>query len=116
MAHLASGENAVANPSPSLIAGGTPRVIPGTKGFGPLAWCGNQSLLMSQPGKIPVHVVKVDVQSGKQQPWKELAPRDRTALSMVSPVRFASDCETYGYTAQYDPSTLSVLRLSTSRE
>jgi predicted Ser/Thr protein kinase len=98
------------------IAGGTPRVIPGTNGFSPLAWCGNQSLLMSRPGKIPVQVVKVDVQSGKQQVWKELVPRDRTALSMVSPVRFAPDCETYGYSAQYDPSTLSVLRLSTSRQ
>ena len=98
------------------IAGGTARVIPGTNGFSPVAWCGNQSLLMSQQGKIPIQVVKVDVQSGKQQVWKELVPRERTALSMIQAVRFASDCETYGYTAQYDPSTLSVLRLSTSRQ
>jgi eukaryotic-like serine/threonine-protein kinase len=93
---------------------GAPRSIPGTAGFSPIAWCGKGSLLMSRQGEIPVEVVKVDVQSGKQQPWKVLAPANRTALSLLSPVRFAPDCETYAYTAQYDPSTLTVMSGSTA--
>jgi len=64
---------------------------------------------MTRPGEIPAQIIRVDLKSGKQRPWKVLAPRDRTALGLLAPIRVASDCETYAYTAQYDPSTLFVI-------
>lgn len=93
------------------VAGGDARPLPGeTKGLHPLAWCG-ASLLASRPFEIPAHVIRIDLQSGKQTLWKDLVPADRTALSMVAPIRVAADCETYAYSAQYDPSVLWVLGL-----
>jgi hypothetical protein len=92
------------------IDGGAARPVPGTNGFTPIAWCRDGGLLMHRPGEIPAQVIRVDLRSGRQRQWKELSPKDRTALSVLSPIRFASDCATYAYTAQYDPSTLTVVR------
>jgi Tol biopolymer transport system component len=91
------------------IETGAARTIPDTNGFRPITWCQDGDLLIYRTGEVPVKVLRVDPRSGKQRPWKELAPRDRTALGVLGPIRFAPDCETYAYTAQYDPSTLTVL-------
>ena len=49
---------------------------------------------MTRPGEIPAQIMRVDLKSGKQRPWKVLSPRDRTALGLLAPIRFAFDCET----------------------
>jgi hypothetical protein len=53
--------------------------------------------------------LRVDAKTGTQRPWTDLASPDRTALGLIGPIRFAADCETYAYTAQYDPSALFVI-------
>ncbi|HTS26897.1 MAG TPA: protein kinase [Bryobacteraceae bacterium] len=91
------------------VEGGEPHPVAGdTNGLTPLAWCRNGDLLTYRPGEIPAHIVRIDPSSGSQRPWKELVPRDRTSLTLLTPIRFASDCETYAYSLQYDPSTLFV--------
>ena len=93
------------------VDGGLARPVSGvTAGFTPVTWCRDWGLLIYRPGEIPAHVVRVDPKSGRQQLWKEIAPRDRTALSIVAPIRVASDCEAFAYNALYDPSTLMVAR------
>jgi hypothetical protein len=93
------------------VDGGAARPVPGaTAGLAPIAWCRDGSLLASRGGEVPAHVVRIDLSSGKQHTWKDIAPSDRTALTMVGPIRVAADCETYAYTAQYDSSTLWVVK------
>jgi Serine/threonine protein kinase len=92
------------------VDGGDPRQVPGqTAGLTPVAWCRNGELLSYRRGEIPAHIVRLDLQSGKQRPWKDLTPPDRTALTFLGTIRFTSDCETYAYSPQYDPSTLFVV-------
>ena len=91
------------------IEGGEPRSIPGTAGLAPVAWCGDGGILIYLPGEIPAQVLRVDLKTGGQRPWKQLVPPDPTALGMLAPIRIAADCESYAYTAQYDPSRLFVI-------
>jgi hypothetical protein len=92
------------------VDGGKARQVPGqTAGLTPLVWCRNGELLSYWRGEIPAHIVRLDLQSGGQRPWKDLAPPDRTALTLLRPIRFTSDCETYAYSPQYDPATLFVV-------
>ena len=92
------------------IDGGTARPVPGVgPGFTPAAWCRDNSLLVYRSGEIPARIVRVDLQSGQQRPWKELAPPDRTSIFGVQPVRVSSDCETYAYSVWYQPGTLWVV-------
>jgi hypothetical protein len=64
---------------------------------------------MCRPRTIHAQVLRVDAKTGAQRPWKDLASPDRTALGLIGPIRFAADCETYAYTAQYGPSALFVI-------
>jgi Tol biopolymer transport system component len=91
------------------IEGGEPQPIPGTAEHAPLAWCRDGGILIYRPGEIPAQVVRADPKTGGQRPWKELVPPDRTALGLLGPIRIAADCESYAYTAQYDPSRLFVV-------
>src|SRR5437763_17133739 len=85
------------------VDGSASRAVPGkAAGLAPISWCHDGTLLAFRRGEIPAQVVRIDLQTGKQQPWKELVPRNRTALSMVQPIRFSPDCEGYAYSAQYD--------------
>jgi hypothetical protein len=92
------------------VDGGAPDHVPGiTLGLTPAAWCRDGGLLAYRPGEIPTRVLRIDLQSGRQRPWKDIVPQDRTALTLLAPIRFTSDCETYAYSLQYDPSTLFVM-------
>lgn len=91
------------------IEGGEPQSIPGTVGLAPVAWCGDGGILIYRAGEIPAQVLRVDLKTGGQRPWKQLVPPDRTALGVLGPIRIAADCESYAYTAQYDPSRLFVV-------
>jgi len=91
------------------VDGGPARVVPGVNGLTPVAFCGDGSLLVYRSGEMPARILRVDVASGRQTPWKELAPASRTGLWGIQPIRVAPDCESYAYTAQYSPSTVFVV-------
>jgi Tol biopolymer transport system component len=78
-------------------------IKPGTS---PIQWCNDNSLLVYRAGEIPARVMRVKLGTGEQRLWKQLAPRQLTAVYEIEPIRFLPDCETYAYTAAYQPDVL----------
>jgi serine/threonine protein kinase/Tol biopolymer transport system component len=89
---------------------GAPRAVPRlADGFEPLRWCpDNRSLLVYHWGDVPVKILRVEVETGAQTPWKELAPANRIGLGSIPDVRVGADCQSAAYSAQYNPSELWV--------
>jgi eukaryotic-like serine/threonine-protein kinase len=86
---------------------GAPRTVPKlSDGFAPLRWCPGNSLMVYHAGDVPVKIVRVDVLTGGQTLWKELAPANRTALYLIAELRVGADCQSSAYTVFYQPSEL----------
>jgi eukaryotic-like serine/threonine-protein kinase len=86
---------------------GAPRTVPKlAEGFAPLRWCPDNSLLVYHSGDLPVKILRVDVETGEQTLWKELAPPYRTGLTGIPNVRVGADCQSSAYSALYFPSEL----------
>ena len=89
---------------------GAPRSVPKVDGgFSPLRWCPGNSLLVHHPGEVPAKIMRVDVETGEQALWRELAPANRTGLTGLSQVRVGADCQSSAYSAAYDPSELWII-------
>jgi serine/threonine protein kinase len=86
---------------------GAPRTVPKlAEGFAPLRWCPGNSLMVYHAGDVPVKILRVDIETGEQTPWKEWVPADRTALSGIQNVRVGADCQSSAYSVFYNPSEL----------
>ena len=86
---------------------GIPRAIPKlAAGFTPLRWCPDNSLMVYQAEDIPVKVFRVDLSTGDQLPFKELAPAYQTGLTGIPSIRVDAHCQSLGYSAYYGPSEL----------
>ncbi len=91
---------------------GTPRTVPKlADGSAPLRWCpDNRSLMAYQAaGDVPVKVLKVDLETGEQTLWKELAPANRTGLAGNLAIRIGADCQSSAYSAFYAPAELWIV-------
>ena len=89
------------------LDGGAARSVPKqADGFAPLRWCADNSLMVYHGGDLPVKILRVDVETGKQHLWRELAPANRTGITNIGSVRVGADCQTSAYTAFYQPSEL----------
>jgi dipeptidyl aminopeptidase/acylaminoacyl peptidase len=89
---------------------GTPHAVPKLPGgFAPLRWCPGNSLLVYHIGDAPVKVLRVDIETGEQTLWKELAPAYRTGLIDIPNIRIGADCQNSAYTASYEPSELWIV-------
>jgi hypothetical protein len=89
---------------------GSPRAIPKlADGFAPLRWCPGNSLMVHQAGDVPVKILRVDVETGEQTLWKELAPANRTGLAGIDVLRVGADCQSSAYSALYLPSELWIV-------
>jgi hypothetical protein len=58
---------------------------------------------------VPVKILRVDVETGKQTLWNEWAPAYRTGLGEISFVRVGADCRTSAYSAFHQPSGLWIV-------
>lgn len=86
---------------------GAPRAVPKlADGFAPLRWCPGDSLLVYHAGDVPVKILRVDLATGEQTLWKELAPANRTGLNSIQNVRVGADCKSSAYSVVYQPSEL----------
>jgi len=87
---------------------GKPKEIPKlTNGFMPLRWCpDNRSLLVYQPGTMPMKITKVDVETGTQAVWKEWVLADKVGFDGSYSIKVSRDCQSLAYTALYNPSEL----------
>lgn len=86
---------------------GAPRAVPKlANGFTPLRWCADNSLLVYHAGDVPVKITRVDIETGEQALWEELAPTYRTGLIGIPFIRVRRDCQSAAYSAQYVSSEL----------
>jgi hypothetical protein len=86
---------------------GTPRTVPKlADGFAPLRWCPDNSLMVYQGADVPVKILRVNLETGDQTVWRELAPPDRAELNGGFGVRVGADCKSSAYSPQYGLSEL----------
>jgi hypothetical protein len=52
--------------------------------------------------------MRVNIETGAQALWRELAPASRTALFLISQVRVGADCQSSAYSQSYAPDELWV--------
>jgi dipeptidyl aminopeptidase/acylaminoacyl peptidase len=93
-----------------LDNGAPPHTVPKlANGFAPLRWCQGNSLMVYHGGDMPAKILRVNVETGEQTLWKELAPAYRTGLVGIASARVGADCQSSAYSAQYFPSELWIV-------
>jgi len=86
---------------------GAPRPVPKlADGFAPLRWCQDNSLMVYQGEDVPVKILRVNVATGEQTLWRELAPANRTEVNPGFVIRVGADCKSSAYSVQYGLSEL----------
>jgi hypothetical protein len=56
-----------------------------------------RSLFVYRRNELPARIARVDVESGRREPWKEIAPADRTGLDRIDSIRMTPDGRAYAY-------------------
>ena len=83
------------------VNGGDAKLIPGVnQGEQPVTWSADgHSLYVYQPGELPAHVYRVDIESGKRMLWKDLMPTDPAGVENIGPILLTPDAKTcvFGY-------------------
>jgi eukaryotic-like serine/threonine-protein kinase len=71
---------------------GAPRAVPKlADGLAPVRWCPGDSLLVYHAGEVPVKVLRVDLETGEQALWKQIA------AAGAGNIRVSADCRGSGY-------------------
>ena len=81
------------------IAGGDPQKLNLTLGADEsiASFFGDgKSFLMAVPG-VPVKIERVDVASGRREPWKQIAPADPAGVQGIPGIKFSADGKSYAY-------------------
>ena len=83
------------------VGGGEPRMINGLiPGEQPITFSSDgRSLYLYQPGELPAKVDRLDLQTGKRTPWKQLMPSDPAGVENIGPILLTPDAKNcvYGY-------------------
>jgi eukaryotic-like serine/threonine-protein kinase len=79
--------------------GGPPRPVAGLDAAEqPLRWSADsRSLFAYRPGQVPARVFRLDVASGRREPWLTLAPADLSGVLAVGPVLLTPEGRAYVY-------------------
>jgi len=83
------------------VEGGERRPLPGL-GIEewPVGWSAdNRSVFLRREGELPMPVLRLDVATGRKEPWKALAPPDRAGVIWMEPL-VRGDGPSYVYTYQ----------------
>ncbi len=68
------------------------------KGDVPIAWTADgRSLFTYRAGELPARVNRLDIATGKMQPWRELMPLDSAGITDIGPILLTPDAKTYVY-------------------
>ncbi len=91
------------------VAGGEPKVI--ATNFSPivLRWSRQGKSLVAQLNSESAKLLRVDLETGRYKPWKEIAPVDSTGVSAIWPGALSEDERTFVYSFQRDLSELFVV-------
>jgi eukaryotic-like serine/threonine-protein kinase len=84
------------------VAGGESRPIPGLQPREiPLRWSGDgRSLFVRVPDEtpLPVRIVRLDLATGRREPWLSIAPLDPAGVSSIADIMLSADGRGYTYT------------------
>ena len=89
---------------------GAPRVVPGvTRADAAFGWTADgRSLFGGRPG-LPFKLEKIDIETGRRTPFKDLAPPDRSGVGMIGlyyTVDVLPDGRGYAYRVERSVDTL----------
>ncbi len=90
------------------LAGGAPRAVPGLTGEdAPVCTSlDGLSVLASRRIAIPQLIERVDLESGRRSPFREIAPADHAGLVRIIPTFISDDGRSYAYWTWWYRSTL----------
>ncbi len=75
-----------------------PRAIPNTNTVDPIRWSPDgKSILAFEIGSLPLRIVRVDVATGRREPWKEVGPADLSGVIAIDAILIAPDEKSYVY-------------------
>jgi serine/threonine protein kinase/dipeptidyl aminopeptidase/acylaminoacyl peptidase len=84
------------------LAGGPPRPVKGSQpGDRPVGWSDDgRSLWLFRRGEVPAQVFRLDIATGRREPWKTLVPPDAAGVYSIIEFRItpAGDAYFYSYT------------------
>jgi len=81
------------------IAGGEPQkfnVVPNPDER-IMAFADGGKTLLLRTLSIPVKVARIDIATGRREPWKEIAPPDPAGVQSIPSLRFSEDGKSYAY-------------------
>jgi serine/threonine protein kinase/Tol biopolymer transport system component len=86
-------------PALLLVDSGEVRAIPALDvGDAPVGWSSDgHSLFVYRLGQVPTKVDKLDLATGRRQPWKELVPPDVSGVTDISAISITPDGNNYVY-------------------
>ncbi len=81
------------------IAGGDPQKLgvvfnPNERTMG---FSADGKSLLLRTTTIPVQISRVDLTTGKREPWKEIVPADPAGVQSIPIIRFSADGKSYAY-------------------
>ena len=80
------------------IGGGNPRTIPNSKTLDQIRWSQDgKSIYCALAGSIPAEIVRVDVETGRREPVRSLAPPERAGLIEIFPIFLTPDGTSYAF-------------------
>jgi eukaryotic-like serine/threonine-protein kinase len=81
------------------LDGGPPRPLAASAvGDWPIVWSADgRSLYVYKRNELPAQVYRVDIETGRREFWKEIAPADRTGLDHIDIILMTPDARAYAY-------------------
>ena len=83
------------------IAGGEPEKVNITVApeESVMAFASDGKGLLVRTRRLPVRITRVDVATGRREPWKTIAPADTAGLKSIPSLRFSADGKSYAYSS-----------------
>ena len=79
------------------VEGGSPRPLPGsTRGDFLLRWADENNLFISR-GSVPAEIFRVDVTTGRREPWRTVVPSDPAGVRSLRPIVLSADGKSLVY-------------------
>jgi DNA-binding winged helix-turn-helix (wHTH) protein/Tol biopolymer transport system component len=91
------------------VEGGAPKVIATGLAHAALRWNQAGNTLLVQSDSVPAALLRVDVETGRSKPWKEIAPFDLAGIGMIWPAVLSHDERTLVYSFQQKLSEIFVV-------
>jgi dipeptidyl aminopeptidase/acylaminoacyl peptidase len=83
------------------VAGGEPRPVPGiAPPQTPIRWSADGRHLFVRNAAIPMRISLLDLETGRQTPWKEIAPPDLAGATPPVAVWLSADGKSYAYSLE----------------